>query len=194
MPIPCGLANTVKGKTDDTHHDHMRGLNSFANGWLEAMMGNGPGNIAFNHKFQKAVLADLSALEKIMPKVPKVMKFVESPHINLNFVTADMEEDDANLLAGIQALKGKVTEASHRLNPTPQTIPLTPVDSLPLSQIDPEENITHEKHQPFCNAIEAKSGEAQAIHLGIHKGRQTKYHATPTNYHRAFQSHIERLV
>ena len=157
-------------------------------------MGNGPGNIAFNHKFQKAVLADLSALEKIMPKVPKVMKFVESPHINLNFVTSDMEEDDANLLAGIQALKGKVTEALHRLNPTPQTIPLTPVDSLPLSQIDLEENITHEKHQPFCNAIEAKSGEAQAIHLGIRKGRQTKYHATPTNYHRAFQSHIERLV
>ena len=60
----------------------MQGLNSFANGWLEAMISNGPGNIAFNQEFQKAVLADLSKLVKIMPKVPKGMKFVDSPHIN----------------------------------------------------------------------------------------------------------------
>ena len=82
MPIPCSLPITVKGKPDDTQHDHMRGLNSFAHGWLKAMAGNGPGNIAFDHKFQKAVLADSAGLAKIMPKVPKGMKFVDSPHNN----------------------------------------------------------------------------------------------------------------
>ena len=54
-----------------------------------------------------------------MPTVPKVMKFMESPLIDLNFVTADMEEDDANLLADIQALRAEVTDALHCLNPTP---------------------------------------------------------------------------
>ena len=51
MPIPRGLAILVKGKPEETHHNHMRGLNSFAFGWLEAMTGNGPGNIAFNPNF-----------------------------------------------------------------------------------------------------------------------------------------------
>jgi len=51
MPIHRGLAILVKGKPEETHHNHMRGLNSFAFGWLEAMTGNGPGNIAFNPNF-----------------------------------------------------------------------------------------------------------------------------------------------
>ena len=51
----------------------------------------------------------MSGLAKIMTKVPKGMKFVDSPHINLDFVTAVMEEDDDNLSVGIQALKVEVT-------------------------------------------------------------------------------------
>ena len=105
MPIPCGLAITVKGKPEDTHHNHMRGLNSFAHGWLECMTGNGPGNIAFDPEFQKAALADASGLGNIMTKVPKGMKFVASSHFDLGMVSPDMEEDDDNMSAGIQALK-----------------------------------------------------------------------------------------
>ena len=91
MPIPCVHAITVKGKIEDAQHYHMRGLNSFAHGWLECMIGNGPGNIPFDLELQKAALSDAAGLGNIMPKVPKGMTFVESPHFDLDIVSLDAE-------------------------------------------------------------------------------------------------------
>ena len=56
----------------------MWGLNSFALGWLEAMTGNGRGNISFDPNFQKAVLVDAAGFGNIMPKVPKGMKHIKN--------------------------------------------------------------------------------------------------------------------
>ena len=126
MPIPGGVAVTVKGKPDEAHHDHMRGINASAHGWLNALMGNGPGEIDFDLAFQTKVIADRVAMGGIFPIVPKGMTFVDSPFIELEIVTADMEEDDANLAAGIAELKAEVSEALQRLNPPPPNDPPNP--------------------------------------------------------------------
>ena len=97
------------------------------------------------------------------------MKFVDSPHINLNFVTAGMEEDDANLLVGIQALKAKVMEALHCLNPTLQTIPPTLTGSLPPAQIDFEEYITNDNGSPLAMRLKRNLGKLRLFTLGYTK-------------------------
>ena len=61
----------------------MRGINSFANRWIDALTYNGLGKVAFGPKLQTAVLADLLNLGGIMPTVPKEMKLVDSPLIDL---------------------------------------------------------------------------------------------------------------
>ena len=169
MPIPCGHAITVKGKIEEAHHDHMRGLNSFAQGWLTCMLGNGPGNIPFDLEFQKAAFAASSTLGSIIPKVPKGMTFVDSPHFDLDIVSPDAEEDDDNMAAGIQALKAEATEALLRLNPPPQTIPLTPAGSLPPRDIDFEDPITSEQTCPKAMRLKRNLGKLRLFTMGYTK-------------------------
>ena len=169
MPIPCGHAITVKGKIEDAHHDHMRGLNSFAHGWLECMIGNGPGNIPFDLALQKVALAEATGLGNLMPKVPKGMTFVDSPHFDLDIVSPDAEEDDDNMSAGIQALKAEATEALLRLNPIPQTIPLTPAGSLPPRDIDFEDPITSEHTCPKAMRLRRNLGKLRLFTMGYTK-------------------------
>ena len=124
------------------------------------------GDIAFDHKLQKAVLADAAGLAKIMPKVPKGMKFVDPPHIDLNVFTADMEEDDDNMSAGIQALKAEATEVLHRLNPIPQTTPPTPAGSLPPQNIDFDDPITTDNVSPTIMQLKRNLGKLRLFTMG----------------------------
>ena len=137
MPIPSRQALTIKGKPNEAHHDHMRGLGTGANSWHKARTGLGPGGIAFDLAFHTIVLSELMTLGSIMPMVMKGMKFVDSPYANIKFIMADNEEDDDNLAASISSLKAEVSECLIRLNPAPQTIPqmtgsLPPLHTLSL--------------------------------------------------------------
>ena len=95
----------------------------------------GPGGIAFDLIFQIIVLFELTTLVSIMPTVTKGIKIVDSPHLNIKFTTADNEEDDDNLAAGISSLKTEVLDCLICPNSMTQTIPQMP-GSLPPSHIN----------------------------------------------------------
>jgi hypothetical protein len=109
-----------------------------------------------------------------MPKVPKGMKFVDSPHFDLDIVTPDMEEDDDNLLADIHALKAEATEALLRLNPIPQTIPPTPGGSMPPRDIDFEDPITNDHICPKAMRLKRNLGKLRLFTMGYDRDSGTK--------------------
>ena len=108
MPIHYGPTVTVKGTSDKVHHDHMHRISQSAKNWLETMAGLGSDKIAFNSTFETAILADKSALGAIIHNVLKGKTFMALSHVDLIFVTANMEEDDLNLAADINSLKAEV--------------------------------------------------------------------------------------
>ena len=68
--------------------------------------------------------------------------------------------------AGIQALKAEATEALLRLNPPPQTIPLTPAGSLPPGEIDYEDPITSDQTCPKTMRLRRNLGKLRLFTMG----------------------------
>ena len=102
------------------------------------------------------------------------MKFVDSPHFDLDIVTPDMEKDNGNLLAGIQAPKAEATEAPLRLNPIPQTIPPTPGGSMPPRDIDFEDPITNEHTCPKAMRLKKNLGKLRLFIMGYDRSTGPK--------------------
>ena len=135
------------------------------------MLGNGPGDIPFDIGFQQAALADAVGLGDLIPKIPKGMTFANSPHFDLDMVPPEAEEDDENMAAGIQALKREAMEALLRLNPPPQTIPLTPAGSLPPREIDYEDPIASDQTCPKTMRLRRNLGKLRLFTMGYTRRR-----------------------